>query len=48
MDIPEEVEVLGGGGGVDHVPVDVVAVNLGLAGVGHLQILDQVLSDRQI
>jgi hypothetical protein len=33
----EEVEVLGGGGGVDDVPVDVVAVHLRLLRVAHLK-----------
>ena len=33
---PEEVEVLSGGGRVDDVPVDVVAVDLRLLRVTHL------------
>jgi len=33
----EEVEVLGGGGGVDDVPVDVVAIDLRLLRVAHLK-----------
>jgi hypothetical protein len=33
----EEVEVLGGGGGVDNVPVDVVAIDLRLLRVAHLK-----------
>jgi hypothetical protein len=31
------VEVLGGGGGVDNVPVDVVAIDLRLLRVAHLK-----------